>query len=412
MWRRVLLSLAAVLVLGVCPAEASTLSFGSGAYTYTGTAADSTVTITQGAGGFVFTDTATITVLASADARCSDSATEVTCQTTGVTTIAAILLGGVDNLVMRNSTVALEADGGDGTDTITGSLGDDTIFGGDGSDTLSGLDGVDVMSGEPGTDNLTGADGDDFLFGGEGNDTLTGGDGEDAIDGNADDDVVIAGPENDDINGGAGTGDRIRYDEANRGLPVTVNLATDAGTDGGPGETGEDALFFEHVTGTRFADQINGDNQGNDLVGGVADDRLSGGAGADALHGSGGDDHLDGGPQADLIDGGAGKDLADYQMRGMNLTVTVGDGVANDGSAGEQDQVLATEVLLGGSANDAFTMVENTPAEFWGNGGNDTLAGGALDDVLIGGPGGDRSTALAEPTGPTTTRAHGTRACT
>ena len=57
-----------VLALSASPAEAATLSFGSGAYTYTGTAGDDTITI---AGEFVFTDPAGIDVQGGAVSRCT-----------------------------------------------------------------------------------------------------------------------------------------------------------------------------------------------------------------------------------------------------------------------------------------------------------------------------------------------------
>ncbi len=268
MWRCVLLLPA--LALCASPAAASTLSYGRGAYTYTGSGADNVVTIE----GFVFTDSEVITVTAGADPRCSDSATTVTCQAAGITTLVAGTGAGADRLTVLDSDLPLEADGGPGNDTITASRGDDTIAGGVGDDTIAGGDGLEVVLGEAGDDTLTGASGDDFLFGGDGDDVITGGEGGDALDGNDDDDTVIAGPENDDINGGAGTGDRIRYDETDRPTGVVVDLSTLAGTDGGPGETGEDAIAFEHVTASRFADELKGDAQVNAIDAGDGDDRV------------------------------------------------------------------------------------------------------------------------------------------
>ena len=132
---------------------------------------------------------------------------------------------------------------------------------------------LDILSAGSGDDTVIGGAGDDFLFGDEGDDTLTGGGGEDAIDGDEDDDTVRAGPENDDINGWGGN-DTIRYDEPDRDAGVVVDLSTEAGTDGGPGETGEDAIAFENVIGSRFPDRLTGNDEVNALAAGAGDDLI------------------------------------------------------------------------------------------------------------------------------------------
>jgi Ca2+-binding RTX toxin-like protein len=283
-----MLLLLVVLALSASPAEAATLSFGSGAYTYTGTAGDDTITI---AGEFVFTDPAGIDVQGGAVSRCTADGPEVTCS--AASTLAADLAGGADRLTVTGTDAAVEADGGPGADMITGSDGDDTFIGGEGADVLDGGDGLEVFSAGSGDDTVIGGAGDDFLFGDEGDDTLTGGAGEDAIDGDEDDDTVRAGPENDDINGWGGI-DEIGYDEPEREAGVVVDLSTEAGTDGGPGETGEDAIAFEDVVGSRFADRLTGDARENALAAGAGDDLIES---ADGL--------------AEDVDCGDGFDLAD-----------------------------------------------------------------------------------------------------
>lgn len=66
-------------------------------------------------------------------------------------------------------------------DTLTGSNGSDIINGFGGDDVLSGLQGDDVLNGGAGNDNLSGGRGNDLLRGGLGNDTLTGGAGRDTF---------------------------------------------------------------------------------------------------------------------------------------------------------------------------------------------------------------------------------------
>jgi Ca2+-binding RTX toxin-like protein len=115
------------------------------------------------------------------------------------------------------------------------------------------------------------------------------------------------------------------------------------------------------------------------------------------LRGGPGDDTLSAVSAFALLDGGAGGDTmegtgaeVDYRAR-VNPVIVDGDGVADDGEAGEGDNVSANVlVVLGGSAGDTFTDVDAV-----GRGGNDTFIstgtrgvfcdGGAGDDVLIGG---------------------------
>ena len=162
--------------------------------------------------------------------------------------------------------------------------------------------------------------------------------------------------------------------------------------------------------------------------------RLEGGAGNDALY-SGQDFGavLDGGPGADVFSGEGA--VVDYSSRTNPLTVTMGDGTANDGEPGEMD-LIGDDVaeVIGGSGADTFTLTgfdgrvdagygndhitaiglsfcglgggpgndvieaDNGFCSMGGGGGNDTLiggedvqlmSGGEGDDVLRGGPGGD-----------------------
>ena len=69
--------------------------------------------------------------------------------------------------------------GGNGSDILTGTAGNDSIDGGNGSDILIGNAGNDTLIGGIGTDFLVGGAGEDLLDGGNGEDTLRGGLGED-----------------------------------------------------------------------------------------------------------------------------------------------------------------------------------------------------------------------------------------
>lgn len=116
---------------------------------------------------------------------------------------------------------------------------------------------------------------------------------------------------------------------------------------------------------------------GNDTIqGGSADDDLHGGNGNDTFKTASTDDG------SDVYDGGGGTDLVDYSSRTAALDVSIAeDGVADadDGLAGENDEVLySVENVTGGSAADVLT----------GSSAGNTLTGGAGNDVFAGGPGG------------------------
>jgi Ca2+-binding RTX toxin-like protein len=344
-----------------------------------------------------FRSATTITVDPSADAACGASSPTVVCNRAAAggnaNTIRASGSDGVDSLSFEDNPLTADSlslpvnfDGGAGEDQLSGSaaadtelrggLGTDTINGEGGGDAIDGddtstatTDSRDVIDGGPGDDNIEGQGGNDSIVGGDGNDvnlsgdagndTIQGGDGEDAISGDDGDDTVIAGPENDVIDGGPGNADLIRYDEPTRGGSVTVDLSNGTtGKDGGPGETTEDAVGFERVTGTALGDDIRGNDVANLLDGRAGDDRLAGAGGSD------------------IIDGGPGSDTVSYAERGASGPVIVSlDGAANDGATAENDDVGAdVENALGGAGADTLT----------GNDGANVLDGGAGGDRLAG----------------------------
>ena len=309
--------------------------------------------------------------------------------------------------------------GNGGADTLSGDIGNDTLNGGAGNDTLEGGTENDVLNGGPDDDTLRGDEGVDTLNGDSGNDTLDGGSGDDTL------------------NGGAGSGDTADY--SLRVTPVTVAIDGVA-DDGVDGEHDQVALDVENVRGGAQGDYLVGSSGANTLDGGGGDDLLDGGAGADVLVGGAGSDDLadyssrtnavdvsldgvandgepgegdnvatdvedvlggdgadtltgsaadnvfDGGPGADAIHGGPGADWADYSDRFDPIEVSL-DGVANDGEAGEGDNV-ATDVenVVGGFGDD--TLVGSAQANTLdGADGDDDLAGGLGADTLIGGDG-------------------------
>jgi Ca2+-binding RTX toxin-like protein len=197
------------------------------------------------------------------------------------------------------------------------------------------------------------------------------------------------------VDGGAGD-DRL---EASAGGPAVTFLGGD-GNDTLKGGTGDDVL-----------------------EGGAGNDVLEGGWGRDVLRGGDGDDSLLGDglkPFADVIDGGAGTDtivndwLNDHTNAPISVTL---DGVANDGLAGEGDNVTNVEsiqvnqpatLVAGGDAvsfrvfqtgpgpsklvgsDRADTLISYDYADtIDGKGGDDTIEAGFGDDTIVGGPGRD-----------------------
>lgn len=71
------------------------------------------------------------------------------------------------------------------TDTIIGTLGDDSLHGTDRDEMLIGRRGNDTLSGGGGDDFILGVFGDDVLYGNRGSDTLGGVDGNDVLFGGA-----------------------------------------------------------------------------------------------------------------------------------------------------------------------------------------------------------------------------------
>jgi Ca2+-binding RTX toxin-like protein len=211
---------------------------------------------------------------------------------------------------------------------------------------------ADNIDGGAGDDQLTGSPGDDTINGGDGNDTTFAGDGSDQVGGGAGNDTISAGDGADFVAGGDGND--------------TVN-----------GEAGADSLTGDGFFGATAS-------PGNDVV-----------------HGGEGDDMLGADPGADVLDGGDGFDTVYYDwgpgVHTPAVTVTIGDGVANDGNVsdgppGARDDVQATVEGLQGTAGDDTLIGSAAGNELRGNDGNDTIDGGGGGDDIQGGSGNDTLT--------------------
>ncbi len=140
---------------------------------------------------------------------------------------------------------------------ITGGAGDDVVTGGGQND---------IINGNSGQDRLIGLAGSDVLLGGAGNDVLIGGAGG----------IRDGAPAGDILIGGLGL-DTASYETAATG--VTVSLAQNVAATGDAAGDVFDSI--ENLTGSDFADTLEGDSGENDLTGGKGDDILKGASGDD-----------------------------------------------------------------------------------------------------------------------------------
>ena len=186
--------------------------------------------------------------------------------------------------------------GGDGDDSMSADLGNDTYEGGAGNDILSFESTTDGVVVDLAAGTAFGSEtGDDSIIGIE---NVIGGSG---------DDRLVGDGENNALGGGAGN-DTVSFESDTGG--VTVDLL--AGTVFGNASGIDSIDGFENAVGGAGNDTLLGDIGGNRLEGGEGRDTIEGGTGNDTLAGGGGEDTLLGGNGLDLLFGGAGNDVFDF----------------------------------------------------------------------------------------------------
>ena len=246
--------------------------------------------------------------------------------------------------------------------------------------------GDDVLDGSYSTLGLT-------VSGGEGNDILIGGLGDDHISGGGGNDIILGGP-------GVVTHsdpEVLLLDEAV--IVGSIPLA-------GPGVPHGDAAVVEALLGADLTLLEGGTDpqallldllpDGNDVLsGGEGNDALYGGRGNDTLAGDAGNDFLSGGTGDDSLDGGAGNDTlvgddafidspgatvpqVTHGLRLPDGTVIVPQLEARPGRA------LLAQGALAPQAPATIALITDFAHHLGLLPGNDTLAGGADDDVLVG----------------------------
>jgi Ca2+-binding RTX toxin-like protein len=315
-----------------------------------------------------------------------DGGHHVRCPSTGIDAVKIALGDQDDDLTVADLGFAadrdnppLEADGGPGSDTLTGSDGPDNLSGGAGSDVVSGGGGIDGVDG-----------GANLIFGD------AGADGADVVDGGPDDDQFVQGGAGDDhVSAGSGNDLVVTGEE---GADVVMGGPGDDNVVGGPGDDdvqGGDGADHVDVPALLVSGPDSSELLGRDTVGGGAGDDVVGVEGPGPL-------------DADVLSGGDGVDTVSYALRRDSLRLSI-DGLANDGELGEGDNVEAdVEHLIGGSDSDTLTgsaggeLIDGGPGDDLVDGlaGDDQLAGGedsgsdsligrAGADTMVGGPGDD-----------------------
>ncbi len=331
------------------------------------------------------------------------------------------------------------SNGGAGNDSIVWHAGDAVVAGGADTDTLISLSGgnFDLSQADQSLGDSVNTSGFENIELGQAYDpntgysssstigaTAKGSSGANIINGSFYSDVLDGNGGADQIFGKDGA-DTITY----RGTEVEVN-GYYQGTNYDVGQNDTLVLAAAATVNLNNADQTSGDtvvvggfqnidasalSAGVSLTGDIYDNRILGGSGADAIAGNDGSDWIDGGAGADTVTGGTGNDTITYRATAISIaggadtdtlrvlgaaTINLNNGDQTSGdtaivSGFENVNGSASSVsfsatgrndvrslLVGGSAADTLTAGA-FGADIFGNGGADTLVGGAGNDTFF-----------------------------
>jgi len=309
-------------------------------------------------------------------------------------------LAASDIVVVNGSASAgVSSDGTSGNDSLTGTARDDVLYGADGNDTLDGQGGNDVLDGSSGADSMLGGDGNDTLIGTDVRYDDSG--AVETLDGGLGNDTYVIGRQ---IFMEPG------YDNSNQ-----VVLRDAGGTDTIVARSGWWTLGsgFENLV------LINGEGEGgtsgtgnelNNVIRAYSSwyvsSTMDGADGNDTLIGMDGHDTFrfaagSGNIGNDSVDGGTDSDTLDFTGARSGVSIDFRTGSATGGGTGGSGSVsfVNIERAIGGDFNDRMVASDavmadryggaNNGVQFTGNGGDDTLIGGAQWDTLNGGTGND-----------------------
>lgn len=252
---------------------------------------------------------------------------------------------------------------------------------------------IDLKGGDDAFYGSTSASVSETVYGGAGEEFIFSGLGDDIIYAGTGDDYALNGGEgNDYINGGDGTDTYVLGNYTGLGVHGgSVDLAAGIAYD--DGTSGTDVLVsIENVKGTRFDDEIYGDDGDNILSGNGGNDRLFGRGGNDLF------DLTDMNAGNCVVDGGEGTDTVVYwQFGDGRIVADLGTGIVSENGRGGQDMLISVENIegslaggddiTGSDADNEITLIGGGIAR--GMGGDDHIVGWNGDDVLIGGAGND-----------------------
>jgi hypothetical protein len=226
------------------------------------------------------------------------------------------------------------------------------------NDALTGNPSDSTIAGQGGTDFINGGYGNDKIDGGAGNDILNGGTGIDSVNGGTGNDLIVggSGEGNDTYNGGAGK-DTVKYTSAE--ASITINLSASINqaysTDMADGaKIGIDQLaMIENVIAGEYDDQVTGSKLAN---------QLEGEAGNDVIRGEAGKDILIGGKGADVLFGGASVDKFTYrQTEETGTTPETADTIADFTVKGEKIDLAAIDASTLAAGNNVFLFNGGAP---------------------------------------------------
>ena len=212
---------------------------------------------------------------------------------------------------------------------------------------------------------------------------LEGGALADIILGTGGDDYVEGKGGIDILSGGAGN-DTLSYLTSSSGVNVDLTpglLGLVAQASGGDAAGDIITANFENLLGSSHNDTLKGTSGAN---------TIAGLAGNDSLYGKDGDDILIGGAGADLLNGDNGFDTADYSSStaAISLVASSAGGWTGSGGDAQGDMLVSIEKITGTSGNDTFDgSALSTALNIDGGGGNDTVIGGAGNDMFAVGAG-------------------------